>query len=57
MYLEAELQRYIEQSDVRRVICRSGDLECILSQFEDEGRGVDVLLNGLQNSPQSQHVT
>lgn len=56
-YLQPQLQGHVEQGAVCTTVCGSSNLECILSQFEDEGRRVDVLLYCFQNCSEPQSVS
>lgn len=55
-HLQPQFQGHVQQRGVGAVVSRGGDLERVLRQFEDEGGGVDVALNGFQHGAQSQHV-
>jgi hypothetical protein len=51
-YLQAELQRDAQQHGVWRCAGWSGCLAGILCQLEEQGWGVDILLDGAQNRMQ-----
>lgn len=57
VYLKAQLQGDFEQREVRQALHERGDFEGILSQLEDVGGRVDVLLDGLQHDLELTGVT
>lgn len=56
-YLQAQLQCNTQQGGVRRHAGRSGCLAGVLRQLEEQSRGVDILLDGAQDSVQPFRVS